>query len=443
MAVPEPGRWRRISSYLDQALTLPEEQRAAWLQALRQKDPALAADLQNLLQKQHEAVKNNFLEEQMVPVLDAGVRTGLAVGAYTLISPIGQGGMSTVWLAERSDGRFQRRVAVKFLSIALRGRGEERFRREGSILGRLTHPHIAQLIDAGVLSSGEPYLILEYVDGQYIDQYCDQRRLDIQARIRLFLDVIGAVNYAHANLVVHRDLKPSNVFVTTDGQIKLLDFGIAKLVEGEEEAATLTVQGGGAFTPHYAAPEQLQGGAVTAATDVYALGVLLYELLSGVHPAGAGTHSYSDLIKAIVEKEPAGLSKAIASDATEIAARRSATPDRLREVLRGNLESTVAKALKKNPRERYPSVSVLGDDLRHFLEHEPVTAQPDTISYRAARLVRRNRMAAGLASVVSAIIIAALISGALYRRSHRAKPLTDKNTIVLGDFANTTGDPVF
>ncbi len=446
MAVPEPGRWKRISSYLDQALTLPEEERAAWLQALRQEDPALAAELQNLLEKQREVVKNNFLEERMVPVLDSDVRPGLAVGAYSLIAPIGQGGMSTVWLAERNDGRFQRRVAVKFLSIALRGRGEERFRREGSILGRLTHPHIAQLLDAGVLASGEPYLILEYVEGQYIDHYCDERRLDIEARIRLFLDVIGAVAYAHANLVVHRDLKPSNVLVTTDGQIKLLDFGIAKLVEGEGGAATLTGQGGGAFTPHYAAPEQLQGGAVTAATDVYALGVLLYELLSGAHPVGAGTHSYSDLVKAIVEKEPAALSKAIAPDATELAAQRSTTPDKLREVLRGDLETTVGKALKKDPRDRYPSVSVLGDDLHHYLEHEPVTAQPDTISYRIARLVRRNQLAVALASVVavlSVLIIAALINGAFYYRSHRAKPLTDKDTVVLGDFANRTGDPVF
>src|SRR5215472_18593452 len=193
--------------------------------------------------------------------------------------------MSSVWLAERSDGRFQRRVAVKFLHFAVAAReGVERFRREGSILGRLTHPHIAELIDAGVAANGQPYLVLEYVPGEHFDRYCDDRKLNLEARIKLFLDVLSAVAQAHANLIVHRDLKPSNVLVRNDGRVKLLDFGIAKLLEGDGhpgETAPLTVEGARAMTPEYAAPEQSLGGTITTGTDVYALGVLLYVLLTG------------------------------------------------------------------------------------------------------------------------------------------------------------------
>lgn len=454
MAAAESGRWQRISPYLDQALTLSDDKRAFWLAALREQDPVLADDLQNLLDKQRKIVENEFLEKPIVPFTDQTGRPGLTVGTYRLLSPIGQGGMSTVWLAERSDGRFERRVAIKFLSIALYGRGEERFKREGSILGRLTHPHIAQLMDAGVSASGEPYLVLEYVEGQHIDQYCDGHRLDIEARVRLVLDVIAAIAHAHANLVVHRDIKPSNVLVTSDGQIKLLDFGIAKLLlENEAGEATLTRPGIGAFTPQYAAPEQLQGGAVTTATDVYALGVLLYKLLSGAHPAGAITHSYSDLVKAIVEKEPAALSKTMTPDATEVALRRGTTPDRLRHILRGDLETIVVKALKKRASERYASVSALGNDLLHYLRHETVTARPDTISYRTAKFVRRNRVAATLASLALIAVlggtIANIVQGLNARRQRdfafrelaRAEHVNQLDYLLLTDAA-PSGQPI-
>ena len=199
--------------------------------------------------------------------------------------------MGSVWLAERSDGRFDRRVAVKFLSVALMGKGgEERFKREGSILGRLAHPHIAELVDAGISATGQPYLVLEYVEGDHIDRYCDDHMVDVEGRVRLFLDVLVAVAHAHSNLIVHRDLKPSNVLVSKDGQVKLLDFGIAKLLEGEGqagEATLLTIEGGRAMTPEYAAPEQVRGEPVTTATDVYALGVLLYVSA----PAGSAASS--------------------------------------------------------------------------------------------------------------------------------------------------------
>jgi serine/threonine protein kinase len=411
MAAPDPSRWKRISPYLDQALTLPEDERARWLAALRQQDPALADDLQNLLEKQRKVLENEFLEERIIPFPDPGARSGVTIGAYRLLLPIGQGGMSTVWLAERSDGRFERQVAVKFLSIALYGRGEERFKREGSILGRLTHPHIAQLMDAGVSASGEPYLVLEYVEGQHIDRYCDERRLDVEARVRLFLDVIAAVVHAHANLVVHRDIKPSNVLVTDGGQVKLLDFGIAKLLEDEAGEVTLTREGGGALTPQYAAPEQLQGGAVTTATDVYALGVLLYLLLTGRHPAGNGPHSPAQLMQAIIEKEAMRPSDAALSIESSEAARRASTPDRLYRQLRGDLDTIIGKALKKSPADRYASVAALADDLQRYLKHEPISARPDTVSYRAGKFIRRNRTIVAVTAAALSLVMGSLSAG--------------------------------
>ena len=213
--------------------------------------------------------------------------------------------MGSVWLAERSDGRFERRVAIKFLRFAVAAHsGAERFKREGKILGQLAHRHIAELIDAGVTPKGEPYLVLEYVEGDHIDEHCDKRGLDVDARIRLFTDVLSAVAQAHGNLIVHRDLKPSNVLVRSDGQVKLLDFGIAKLLgdeTGSGEATMLTLDGDSALTPQFAAPEQITGSAITTATDVYALGVLLYILLTGQHPAGASTRCAAELVKAITE----------------------------------------------------------------------------------------------------------------------------------------------
>jgi len=320
--------------HYQQALGLAEEERASWLASLRERDPALADHLQALLEEHRALARDGFLDHPPVPLPQEPGLAGRRIGAYTLVSSIGQGGMGSVWLAERSDGRFERRAAVKFVSLAVAGRGgEERFRREGKILGRLAHPHIAELLDAGVSPQGQPYLLLEHVEGEHIDQYCDQRRLEVEARVRLFLDVLAAVTHAHANLIVHRDLKPSNVLVRNDGQVKLLDFGIAKLLEDEATggaATLLTQQAGGALTPAYAAPEQVSGGAVTTATDVYALGVLLYVLLTGQHPAGASMRSTADLVKAIVDTEPARMSSVVIAEAattSSAAASRAATPE--------------------------------------------------------------------------------------------------------------------
>ena len=295
MSPQPPDWWQEVTTYLDQALEMPETERSGWLQTLREENPALVAQLQTLLDEHSALKQEGFLEVGAGPEFRPQVPAHQTIDAYTLLSPAGQGGMGSVWLAERNDGRFERQAAVKFLSVGLVGRGvEERFKREGSILGRLAHPHIAELVDAGVSASGQPYLVLEYVDGKHIDEYCDEHKLDVQARVSLFLDVLAAVEHAHTHLIVHRDLKPSNVLVRKDGQVKLLDFGIAKLLEGEGEsgaATMLTRDGGAALTPEYAAPEQITGRPVTTTTDVYALGVLLYVLLTGRHPAGVNRTS--------------------------------------------------------------------------------------------------------------------------------------------------------
>jgi len=387
-------RWEAIGPLLDRALETPEPERGAWLDALRAEDPAVAAELHALLALLAEADRDRFLE--FTPVLPPASLAGQSIGAYTLEEPIGQGGMGAVWLARRSDGRFEGRAAVKLLNLSLVGRaGEERFRREGTILARLAHSHIARLIDAGVTAGGQPYLVLEHVRGAPIDRYCRERSLDVEARLRLFLDVLSAVAHAHANLIVHRDIKPSNVLVAEDGTVKLLDFGIAKLLldeAGRAEATDLTREGGGALTPEYAAPEQVAGGVVTTATDVYALGVLLYVLLSERHPAEKALGSTSDLIRAIVDTDPERLS--------------DAAPEARRRALRGDLDTIVAKALKKDAAKRYGSVTAFAEDVRRHLSSEPVGARPDTLRYRAAKFVRRHRAGVAAALLAAAAVVA-------------------------------------
>jgi serine/threonine protein kinase/tetratricopeptide (TPR) repeat protein len=415
MSTLSPGQWQEISPYLEQALSLTEEQRSAWLQSFRLEKPELATLLQQLLEEYRELAEEHFLERMPIRVAKGLSVFDPKLGAYSLISLIGQGGMGSVWLAERTDGRFERRVAVKFLPFAMiSGVGAERFKREGKILGQLTHAHIAELMDAGVTPNGEPYLILEYVEGLPIDQYCDRQKLDVDARIRLFLDVVSAVGHAHANLIVHRDIKPPNVLVRNDGQVKLLDFGIAKfLAEDANPAATLlTIEGRAAMTPQFAAPEQVTGESITTATDVYALGVLLYLLLTGQHPAGQKLHSTVELVRAIVECEPPQPSNAITfKGAKELAEKRASTPEKLQRQLRGDLDTIIGKALKKKPAERYPSVTALADDLQRFLRHEPIRARPDTIGYRAAKFVRRNRTVLALTAAAIALVIGSLSAG--------------------------------
>jgi serine/threonine-protein kinase len=436
MSISSNERWQVLSRHLDDVLEMSEPERIAWLSSLRATDPALAADLAALLDERSSLSREGFLQG------DAGLRAapfpslaGQKFGAYTLLSLIGQGGMGSVWLADRSDGRFEGQAAVKLLNASLVGRsGEERFRREGNILARLTHTHIAHLVDAGVSPAGQPYLVLEHVEGEPLDRYCDERSLDIESRVHLFLDVLAAVAHAHANLIVHRDIKPSNVLVGADGNVKLLDFGIAKLLEDESgsgEATALTREGGSVLTPEFAAPEQVTGGTVTTATDVYALGTLLYALLTGKHPAEAAFSSPADLVKAIVDTEPRRLSdtvvdiKASASEVlAENAAMRGTTPEGLRRILRGDLDTIVARAVKKQPEERYASVTAFAADIRRYLNDEPISARPDTLTYRLAKFTRRNRVAVIAGGLAAAGLIAA--TGISLRQMREAQRQRDE-----------------
>jgi len=426
-------RWRLVSPHLDQVLDLDGEERQRYLAGLAGEDPALAADLELLLAEERALHDEKYLEHDPQALIatvigdgrdggdggDGGSAAeshlaGQVFGAYALVRQLGAGGMGSVWLARRNDGHFEGLAAVKLLSAALLGAaGTSRFRREATILARLKHPHIAQLIDAGVSEAGQPYLVLEYVEGEPIDGWCDSRALGVEARLRLFLEVLAAVALAHANLVVHRDLKPSNVMVSKEGRVKLLDFGIAKLLEGDsgEGAPTqLTLEAGRPFTPSFAAPEQVLGESVTTATDVYALGALLYLLLAGRHPSARPGASPVQLLRAIVEAEPDRLSGTFRDPrdprAAQQAAERASTPERLRRELRGDLDTIVAKALKKRPAERYQSVAALAEDLRRYLAEEPILARPDSLSYRTSKFARRHARSLAAAAVAVLVLVA-------------------------------------
>ena len=431
----DADRWRALSPLLDRALELSEAERASWLDALRRDAPAWASEIDTMLREADAVERSAYLEHGPEPFTarragssangsEAVDLAGRAFGPYTLERPLGHGGMGAVWLARRSDGRYEGKVAVKLLNAALIGNAaERRFRREGEVLARLAHPHIARLLDAGVAAGEQPYLVLEIVEGERIDVYCDSRRLDIASRLRLVLDVLAAVEHAHANLIVHRDIKPGNILVARDGDVKLLDFGIAKLLEDDIEAGAtqLTREGGRLLTPEYAAPEQLTGQPVTTATDVYALGVLLYALLAGRHPMGSTTQAPAQLIRALVGSPPARLSAPGRTDpsldAATIAAQRGLTPERLRQRLRGDLDSIVAKALEKDPRDRYASVAAFADDVRRHLSEQPVRARADSFRYRAVKFVRRNRIPVLLSSLAAVATLAGL-AGTIVQAQH-------------------------
>lgn len=456
MTALDPETWRKVSPYLDQAMDMNEADRARWLIELRLRDSTLAEQISMLLRDYEALGRERFLEDGPRPMAGQAARTGDQVGPYRLLQPIGYGGMGMVWLAERSDGRFNRRVAVKLPGISLSTHGEERFRREGNLLGRLSHPHIAQLLDAGVAEAGQPFLVLEYVEGEPIDRYCDARALDVEVRLRLFLDMLGAVAHAHANLVVHRDIKPTNVLVAGDGTVKLLDFGIGKLLEehaGCEPVTALTRDGGSGLTPEYAAPEQMTGGAITTATDIYALGGLLYRMLTGGHPAGAAPTTMAEMVRSVLDVDAVPPSESVIAAGRDPDERRSAaamrgtTPARLAHRLRGDLDTIVLKALKKRPEERYGSVVALAEDLRRYLAHAPISARPDSLLYSVSRFARRNRPAVGLALLALLAIVVGLAGTLIQaqtaraerdfalRQLARAEAINELNRFVLSDAA--------
>ena len=346
MTLPDRQQWAQLNPLLEELLDLDAGRRETRLAELRAQNATLAGDLALLLHSADQVATSDFLlGDALGPTAPSAALVGEQIGAYVIEALLGHGGTGSVWRARRADGRFDGAVAIKLLHLSLIGRsGALRFEREGAILARLTHPNIAHLLDAGVTPAGQPFLVLELVEGQRIDQHCDARRLTVEQRLALFDDVLSAVAQAHSHLVIHRDIKPNNILVTTEGQVKLLDFGIAKLLQDGAEGATVTAEGLRALTPEYAAPEQVHGAPVTTATDVYALGVLLYQLLAGRHPTAFKASSEAEVIRATLDTDPVRMTSAVSAPevAMRVAADRNTTLSRLSRQLHGDLENIVA-----------------------------------------------------------------------------------------------------
>jgi len=408
----------RALALLDELLEMPDGERAGRVASLATREPAVHARLLRLMRAGEALEGTLFLVDALFPARPAAEwgasalpASGDAIGPYRLVRELGQGGMSIVWLAERSDGMANRQVAVKLprvgsASSTLAGR----FAREQDVLAGLVHPHIARLYDAGVLPSGQPFIVLELVEGLPITDWCDEHALSVADRLRLFLQVLAAVDHAHRHLIIHRDLKPSNILVDRNGQVKLLDFGIAKLLDDDARQRTqLTQVAGCALTPRYAAPEQVANEAISTATDVYALGVVLYELLTGQSPYAQAGASELAVGHAVLNVEPGAPSRARFDDAA--ASRRSLRGARqLRAGLRGDLDTIVLKALRKAPGERYGTVERLGDDIARYLARQPITARRAPLAHRARLFLRRHRGASAAAAlgVVVAVALSAL-----------------------------------
>ncbi len=393
------SHWKRLSPLLDEALDLPPAQRAAWLASLPVEHADLRDSLGELLSNGKAIETDDFLTR--LPSFSAAPQAlsldvGSVVGPYRLLRELGHGGTSSVWLAERVDGSIQRKVALKLLHLGLVDRAiGERIERERDILSGLEHPNIARLYDAGVDDRGRPYLALEYVEGVAPDEYSRTHRLGLEDKLQLFLKILRAVSFAHARLIVHRDLKPNNILVASNGNVCLLDFGIARLLLPEGAARVAhTVVGGTALTPAYAAPEQFTGQPVTVATDVYSLGVILYELLTGASPYSPAGHSLGAYEHEVLHVEPALMS-------------RTARPSESAP-LRGDLDAIVAKALEKQPGDRYPSVEAFANDIERHLDALPIVARPRKFSYVARKFLRRNAVPL---SIGAAVLL--LLSGAL------------------------------
>jgi eukaryotic-like serine/threonine-protein kinase len=389
--------WREISTELDEVLDLEPPARQTWLADLELTDPQRAQRLRAYIADLDRLESDNFLGRDLPAVL--AVNTSLAgrrFGAYTVDRAIGHGGMGTVWLAHRSDGRFEGEVAIKLLNAALLGGGgEERFVREGHVLAKLEHPNIARLIDAGVSDTGQPLLVLEYVRGNPITDYCDTEHLEVRGRIELFLNVLAAVSHAHSRLVIHRDLKPPNIFVTADGVVKLLDFGIARLTSAAGATDNLTRLGHAPLTLSYASPEQIRGMDVGTATDVYSLGVLLYELTTGQLPYSPKRDTLGALEEAVLTAQPPLPS-------------RVAHSKKAQRALRGDLDTIILTALRKDQSERYGTAAAFAEDLRRHLRNEPILARTQSTWYRARKFLIRNLIPVLAATAIVFAMITAL-----------------------------------
>lgn len=434
-------RWKRLESAFHAARAASASERDQILRHLCEGDESLITEVGMLLaaSEQSKQVRPSAPATISDPPSQHEPKTYLRenVGGYELDNELGQGGMGTVYLAHRSDGEFDQQVALKVVSAHLRTSFfTERFRAERQILANLNHPNITRLLDGGVSASGDPYLVMEYVDGEPINRYCDTRLMSIPDRIKLFLQACSAVEYAHRNLVVHRDLKPGNVLVTADGAAKLLDFGTAKLLmTGLDESTTTRF---GAMTPRYASPEQLRGESVSTSMDVYSLGVMLFELVSGHWPFGDPNLPIAGLERALRDVEPASPHSSLTE---EIARLRSSSKAKLARLLTGDLRNILFKALDANARRRYSSVEQLSADLRHYLEAKPVQAREQTWWYRAARFAQRYRAQLAIGAALTAIVgVSGFIALQQYgREQRRMVQVRELSQSYLTDILNEVG----
>ena len=397
------AQWAVVDALLDEALALPPQARADWLASLRGERAQHSELLRSLLATQARVETGDFLDtlpplhrpgDPLPGIAGTEPHAGELVGPYRLIRELGRGGMGLVWLAERADGLAARHIALKLPRLAWGQAFAERLAREREILATLEHEHIARLYDAGVDAQGRPYIAMQHVEGEPIDAYCRRHQLPLHARIGLLLQAMSAVAHAHARLVVHRDLKPANVLVDARGQVTLLDFGVAKLLDGERTSTSaLTELAGRALTPDYASPEQIRGEPLGTASDVYSLGVLAFELLAEARPYRLARGTAAELEEAITHAEPPR-----ASDA--------ATTPALKKALRGDLDAILARALKKPVVARYPSVDAFAQDLQRHLRGEPVQARPDGAGYRLAKFAGRHRLAVGMGTALALSLLA-------------------------------------
>ncbi|MEO8439568.1 MAG: protein kinase [Spartobacteria bacterium] len=405
---------QQVNDLFDAAVELTGTERAEFLERECADNHELRAEVESLLAA--DADVSRFIDDPILsipPEIFPEASTELAgqqFGAYRIVREIGRGGLGTVYLAERADEAYRKEVAIKLIR---RGLDTDdilhRFRNERQILAQLEHPHIARLLDGGTTSDGLPFFVMEYVAGEPLLDYCESRRLSIDDRLELFRKICATVTYAHQNLVIHRDLKPSNILVTVEGEPKLLDFGIARVLTAENEDLTLTAPAARLLTPNYASPEQISGGRLTTSSDIYSLGVILYELLTGQKPYRIKSGTSEEMARAVTEQEPERPSTAAARQSGN---QRSET--RNQRSLRGDLDNIVLMALRKEPERRYISAAAFADDIERYLTGRPVIAHHDTVTYRASKFVRRHK-AGVLSTVFLLLAIIAGITGTLWQ----------------------------
>ena len=409
----------RIESLFHDARQIPAAERLDWLRVQCEGDADLYQDVMSLLQA-HTAMTGASAEPAPDPQIPAA-----NFGVYRASELIGHGGMSTVYLGRRVDGQFEQTVAIKVMAAYLGGREFlRRFETERRLLAALSHNNITRLFDGGVSSSGDPFLVTEYVDGRPIDKDCDERKLSVAARLRVFLQVCEAVDYAHRNLIVHRDLKPANILVNAEGVVKLLDFGTASLLAGQTEVTVTRMR---MLTPRYASPEQLRGERVNISTDVFSLGIILYELLTGAWPFGNPSSVLSEISRATGDTQASPPSTVITEESAQS---RSIPRQQLSKILRGDLSAIVLKALENDPARRYESVRAFATDLENYLEDLPVLARPQTALYRAGKFIRRRWVPVSVAAIfvlgLSGATIVALQQARLARREALKAQTTSK-----------------